>query len=54
VKSRTISENYFFLRELQHKLREFCTTGSFDKLEPHSKFLVDASDSLKTRLKGRS
>ena len=54
VKSRAIAENYFCLQGLQHKLREFCTTGSFDKLEPHSKFLADASDSLKTRLKGRS
>jgi hypothetical protein len=54
VKSRAISENYFYLRGLQHKLREFCTTGSFEKLEPHSKFLEDALDSLKTRLKRRS
>jgi hypothetical protein len=54
VKSRAISENCFCLQGLQHKLREFCATGSFDKLDPHGGFLKDASDSLRTRLKGRS
>ena len=54
VKSRAIAENYYCLQELQQKLREFHSTRSFDKLEPHGKFLANALDSLDTRLKGRS
>jgi hypothetical protein len=53
IKSRAISENYFQLQELQHRLQEFHSTKNFEKLEPHAKTLEDAWDSLKTRLKGK-
>lgn len=53
VKSRTVANNYYYLQDLEHRLREFEATRTFDKLEPHSELLVKACDSLKTKLKGR-
>ena len=53
VRSRTLTENYYALQSLQHRLLEFETTHNFDKLKPHAKLLSDACDSLKTKFKGR-
>lgn len=54
VKSRALADNYYCLQDLQRRLREFEATGNFEKLEPHTKLLSDARDSLATRLKRRS
>jgi hypothetical protein len=54
IKSRALSENYYYLQDLQRRLREFETTGSYDKLKPHDKLVADAWDSLRTRLNRRS
>ena len=52
IKSRTLFGNYYFLQDLQRRLREFEMTKNFTKLQPHSALLSDAHDSLRTRLKG--
>jgi hypothetical protein len=54
VKSRAMAENYYYLQDLQRRLREFETTKKWDKLTPHAKLIDDACDSLETRLKRRS
>jgi hypothetical protein len=54
VKNRTLADNYYFLQDLQRRLREFEATRNFEKLHPHARLLSDACDSLQTRLKGRS
>lgn len=53
VRSRALADNYYYLQSLQHRLLEFETTHSFDKLKPHADLLSNAYDSLKTRFKGR-
>ena len=53
IRSRTLTENYYSLQSIQHRLLEFETTRSFDKLEPHADLLSNACDSLKTKFKGR-
>ena len=53
VRSRALTENYYALQSLQQRLLEFETTCNFDKFGPHATLLEDASDSLKTRFKGR-
>ena len=52
IKSRALFGNYYFLQDLQRRLREFEMTKNFKKLQPHSALLSDAHDSLRTRLKG--
>lgn len=51
VRSRTLADNYYALQELECKMREFVTTGNFEKLAPHAALVSDAHDSLCTRLK---
>jgi hypothetical protein len=51
-KLRTLAENYYLLEGLQLRLREFASSGSFEKLDPHAKLLKDAWDTLNTRLRG--
>lgn len=53
IRTRTLVENLYVLQSLQQRLREFEATHNFDKLKPHGDLLSDASDSLKTRFKGR-
>ncbi|MCY4558459.1 MAG: hypothetical protein OXF79_19200 [Chloroflexi bacterium] len=53
VRARALNENYYALLELQERLREFETTGCFEKLAPHGQLMRSARDSLKARLKGR-
>lgn len=53
VKSRALADNYYYLQDLQRRLREFEVTKNFDKLEPHARLLSNACDSLQTRLKRR-
>jgi len=54
VKSRAMADNYYFLQDLQRRLREFEATGKWDKLKPHAELVENACDSLATRLKRRS
>lgn len=54
VKVRAVSENYYYLQDLQRRLREFEATGKWEKLSPHDKLVQNACDSLQTRLKRRS
>lgn len=51
-KSKAMADNCYYLQGLQNRLRDFESTRSFEKLEPHSKFLKNAYDSLNTRLRG--
>ena len=51
VKSRALADNYYFLQDLQRRLREFEVTENFQKLEPHAQLLSNARDSLDTCLK---
>lgn len=53
IKGRSLAENYYALRKLEHRMREFEATGNFEKLEPHGNLISDAVDSLNTRLKRR-
>ena len=53
LRSRILTENYYYLQSLQHRLLEFETTRSFGKLEPHADLLSNAYDSLKTNLNRR-
>ena len=52
VKSRALADNYYFLQDLQRRLREFRVTNNFQKLEPHGQLLSNACDSLRTCLQG--
>ena len=54
VKSRAMADNYYYLQDLQRRLREFETTRKWEKLAPHNKLIENACDSLETRLKRRS
>lgn len=54
VKSRAMAGNYYYLQELQRKLREFEVTRKWEKLSPHNILVQDACDSLNTRLKRRA
>ena len=54
VKSRAMAGNYYYLQDLQLRLREFETTKKWDKLAPHQKLIENAYDSLNTRLKRRA
>jgi hypothetical protein len=51
-KIRMLAENCYRLEELQLRLQEFASSGSFEKLDPHAKLLKDAWDTLNTRLRG--
>ena len=53
VRSRALTENYYALQSLQHRLLEFETTRNFEKLAPHARLLSDARDSLETKIKRR-
>ena len=53
VRSRALAENYYSLQDLERRLQEFHTTKNFEKLQPHSKLLQDACDSLQTKLNRR-
>jgi hypothetical protein len=53
VRTRSLSDNYYAIQLLEHRIREFEATKIFDKLEPHGRLIRDAVDSLNTRLKGR-
>ncbi len=53
IKSRAMAGNYYYLQDLQRRLREFEATKKWEKLSPHGKLVEDACDSLLTRLKGR-
>lgn len=53
VRSRSISNNYYALQELQHSLRDFERTESFEKFGPHEELLKNAFDSLETTLRRR-
>jgi hypothetical protein len=54
VKSRSMAENYYYLQDLQRRLREFEATKKWDKLAPHQELIQNACDSLDTRLNRRS
>jgi hypothetical protein len=54
VKTRSMADNYYCLQELQRRLREFETTGKWEKFAPHEKLIQNALDSLNTKLKRRS
>ena len=45
LRLRVIAENYYYLVDLQNRLRDFHATGDYAKL-PHSDFLRNACDSL--------
>ncbi len=53
IRSRTISDNYYALQELQHSLRDFQNTRDFSKLGIHGEFVRNATDSLGTKLSVR-
>lgn len=53
IRSRTISDNYYALHDLQHSLRDFQNTGNFSKLGIHADFVRNATDSLRTKLSVR-
>jgi len=54
VRSRAMANNYYYLQDLQRRLREFEATKKWEKLSPHHKLVENACDSLATRLKRRS
>lgn len=54
AKSRAMAGNYYYLQDLQLRLREFESTKKWDKLAPHDKLVENACDSLLTRLNRRS
>jgi hypothetical protein len=54
VKTRAMADNYYYLQDLQRRLREFEVTKKWDKLVPHNKLIENACDSLNTRLKRRA
>ena len=54
IRSQVLSGNCYALQSLQQRLREFEKTGDFSKLKPHQDLLLNAFDSLKTKLNWRS
>lgn len=54
VRARALADNYYYLQDLQRRLREFDATKKVDKLAPHAELIANAYDSLNTRLKRRS
>jgi len=54
VKSRALAGNYYYLQDLQRRLREFDATKKLEKLSPHAKLIANACDSLDTRLRRKS
>jgi len=45
LRLRVLAQNYYYLEQLQNRLRDFHATGNFAKL-PHSDFLRNACDTL--------
>ncbi|HZF13598.1 MAG TPA: hypothetical protein VFE33_32800 [Thermoanaerobaculia bacterium] len=49
LRLRVLAQNYYYLEQLQNRLRDFHATGDFTKL-PHPDFLRNACDSLEGEL----
>lgn len=49
----TLKDNYYRLLDLQSRLRNFESTGSWEKLSPHHELIRKACDSLDTQLNRR-
>ena len=52
VKLRAMTDNIYSLEKLEHRMREFISTGDFNKFSPHKTFMKQARDSLATKIKG--
>ena len=48
-----VTGNYYAMLQLKHRLSEFAQSGDWQKLEPHSRLISDAWDSLRSRFRGR-